>query len=103
MKINTIEEAMHLAINYITQGGKQGKDNPPKIKQEQTQEYSWGWIFHYNSKAFLETGNIDKAYLGSTPLIVDKIDGTIRSLCGSSPLFNREEELYKYMRSKGYL
>ena len=34
-----------------------------------------GWLFTYNSKSFVETGDPDEALLGNAPIIVDHSGG----------------------------
>jgi hypothetical protein len=40
-------------------------------------EYDFGWVFDYNTRVFLETGNISSSLLGNGPLIVDRFNGQI--------------------------
>jgi hypothetical protein len=41
------------------------------------EERDFGWVFCYDSKAHVETGNITAALAGNAPLIVDRVDGQI--------------------------
>ena len=47
------------------------------IIEEAIQEYDFGWVFCYNSKGFLETGNLAHALAGNAPLIVDRNSGEL--------------------------
>jgi hypothetical protein len=47
------------------------------IVDDRTLEYDFGWVFFWNSRQFVETGDIRHALLGNAPLIVDKDDGTL--------------------------
>jgi hypothetical protein len=41
-------------------------------------EYEFGWVFFYNSKAFLETGDVLRHFLvGNAPFIVHRNDGRV--------------------------
>jgi hypothetical protein len=41
------------------------------------QEYDFGWVFKWNSKKYVETGDVLEAILDNEPLIVDRSDGHI--------------------------
>jgi Immunity protein 35 len=47
------------------------------VIENATIEKNLYWVFFYNSKAYLEEGNLSSALAGNSPLIVDKIDGSI--------------------------
>ena len=40
-------------------------------------EYAWGWMFFYESRKHLETGNISSALAGNCPGFVTKEDGVL--------------------------
>ena len=42
-----------------------------------TRTTDFGWVFFYNSKKYLETGEIRFALAGNAPLIVDALDGSL--------------------------
>ena len=37
----------------------------------------YGWIFHYQSKDFMQSHDTRDMFIGSGPLIVDRIDGNL--------------------------
>jgi hypothetical protein len=45
-----------------------------------------GWVFFYNSREYLETGNPRSCYAGNAPFIVDRIDGELRVTGTAEPL-----------------
>jgi hypothetical protein len=47
--------------------------------QKLTREEDFGWAFFYNSKQFVETGDIEWALGGNAPLIVDRSTGELHS------------------------
>jgi len=47
------------------------------ILENQTQEYDFGWVFFYNSKKYVESGDFRDALVGNAPLIVDRKSGQI--------------------------
>lgn len=44
---------------------------------DQTTETSFGWVFCYNSKKFIETGELIYALAGNAPIIFDNRDESI--------------------------
>jgi len=52
------------------------------IIENLTIEKPFGWVFFYDSKKYLETGNVDDAIAGNGPVFVNKHDGSIE-FCGS--------------------
>ena len=47
------------------------------ILEDRTQEHDFGWVFFYNSKKYIESGNFRDAIAGNAPLIVDRKSGQI--------------------------
>jgi len=47
------------------------------LLDEATMEQSFGWLFFYNSRSFVETGNFSDCLAGNAPLIVSRADGAI--------------------------
>lgn len=70
----SIDEVKVIAMNKITFNGKKLNDNPPVITE--IMELDWAWVVYYASKLFLETGDPEYAYIGGTPVLVDKNDGS---------------------------
>jgi hypothetical protein len=54
------------------------------VVEEKTIERTFGWIFFYNSKTFLETGNPICRLAGNGPVFVNKMTGRI-DFFGSIP------------------
>jgi Immunity protein 35 len=67
------------------------------IIENRTTERSFGWIFFCNSRKFLETGLPRYRLAGNGPIIVNKIDGTVR-LCGAGQ--SLEEVIRDYENTK---
>lgn len=53
----------------------------------------YGWVFFYQSKAYLETRDFSELLAGNAPLIVDRFDGELRVTGTALPV---EEYLAKY-------
>ncbi|OUC16483.1 MAG: hypothetical protein B0A82_01415 [Alkalinema sp. CACIAM 70d] len=47
------------------------------IDDEEVIETDFGWVFPYNSKKFLESGELIYALVGNAPIIFDNRDETI--------------------------
>ena len=47
------------------------------LMDEETISGDFGWVFFYQSKAYLESGNLSDMLLGNAPIIVSRLDGTL--------------------------
>jgi hypothetical protein len=61
---------------------------PLVVLDEQTIERPFGWVFFYQSKKFVETGEFGDRLLGNGPVIVNRLDGSIE-FC---PTYQRHEK-----------
>ena len=48
------------------------------IVKEYTLKRPYGWVFFYQSRDYLASGNWLDALYGNAPIIVDRVDGEIR-------------------------
>lgn len=62
-----------------------------------TIERPFGWVFFYNSKLFIESGDIGDDAVGNAPIIVDRRDGSIHVTGTAGPL---ERYLDRYEKSR---
>jgi hypothetical protein len=60
-------------------------------------ERPFGWVFHYNSRAFIETGDFHDDAIGNAPIIVDRTDGSVHLTGTAYPL---EYYFEKYERQR---
>ncbi len=58
---------------------------PLVIIERETIEKEYGWIFFYNTKSFVEQGDVSNALAGNSPLVCEKRDASIHFL-GSTAL-----------------
>jgi hypothetical protein len=42
------------------------------VMDEHTRELDFGWVFFYQAREYLETGDTEKMMVGNAPLIVDR-------------------------------
>lgn len=47
------------------------------VLEEETMEFELGWVFFYQTKEFVETGDILSALGGNAPIIINKYDGSM--------------------------
>ena len=52
----------------------------------EVEEHVFGWVFFYNSKRYLETGEFSAALAGNAPIIVDRHDGRLYETGTAHPL-----------------
>ena len=50
---------------------------PLQLIREQTIEKPYGWVFFYQSEAFLRTRNFSDMVLGNAPFLVKRTDGAV--------------------------
>lgn len=68
----TKTDAEKLVLEYIKSTNKNLKSTDLIIIDNATIEDDFGWMFFYNSKVFVETGNIMFSLGGNAPIIFDK-------------------------------
>ena len=57
-----------------------------KLIDYETIEKPFGWVFFYNSKKYLETGELREMLAGNAPFIVDKSNGEIKETGTEKPI-----------------
>lgn len=66
------------------------------ILDGETMEYDFGWVFFYQSKAFMESGNISLALAGNAPVVVTRKDGKAHITGTALPLEQYLARFEKY-------
>ena len=56
------------------------------ILDEHTIEDDFGWVFFYQSKAYLDTGDFSHALAGNAPLLVSRLDGSLYETGTARPI-----------------
>ena len=72
----TFTEAQQIVKKYISNNN----DEDFELVITHIVEKSFGWIFYYNTKAYVETGDHLDALLGNIPLLVLKKNGDMIGL-----------------------
>lgn len=74
----TIETARALMTEKLV---KYMLESPDSVKLEildsETLEFSWGWVFFYNSTAYIQSGNDVDKIAGNAPVIVERESGRL--------------------------
>ena len=74
------EEARKLVIGFINANRRRTEeeaDDETVVMDDLTIEKEYGWVFFYNSRRYLETGDMNYALGGNAPIIVEKEDGSL--------------------------
>ena len=71
----------HEAQSLVESELEKTKDNFDPIDcvilEDETIERTWGWMFFYQSKAYVETGDFREMLGGNAPIIVNRNTGKI--------------------------
>jgi hypothetical protein len=89
-------DAEAIALNYLNRDFHHPRDSLV-ILPDPAIEKPYGWIFFYQSHAFLETGDFTFQLLGNGPVVV-RDDGTTRTLGSARP---PEEKIAAYEADHG--
>jgi hypothetical protein len=76
------DSARRIAVDVINrhQRGRKYEEDANVILEEQTLEKDFYFVFFYESRRYLETGNLRDKIYGSTALIVEKDNGAFTEL-----------------------
>ena len=86
-------DAEKIALKYVAE--RQVAANCElQIISELTQEERFGWVFYYDAKKYIETGNPKFAIGGNAPIIIDAQTGNIEETGTAHPV-EYYIELYK--------
>ena len=73
------ESARSTALNYL-KSHAHAYTGEIVILDEETIEKPYGWIFFYQSRAFIETGDFSHFLVGNGPIVIERTDGSIHTL-----------------------
>jgi hypothetical protein len=91
------DTARRLVAEEIGEGRTTADGITPVIVDDRTIEREFGWVFFYDSKEYLATGDISHAVLGNAPVIVDR-RGSVHHTGTAHPV---EHYIRQYERSRG--
>lgn len=78
----TIKNAETIANQHMTELQKETK---VPLQITKIQEESFGWVFFYESKEYMDTGNLSSMLAGNAPFIVDNQAGAVHTLGTAYP------------------
>lgn len=83
----TKSDAQHLVYLKINEPDGYWPDKPELvILEDVTITKDYGWVFFYQSKAYLETNSISDSLAGNAPYIVNKHSGKISETGTAQPI-----------------
>jgi hypothetical protein len=91
------EEARSLVEAIIAETELPGGD-AAIIVDNATIEKDWGWVFFYQSRQFLDTGDFSSRLLGNAPIIVNGRTGVAAHTGTAYPI---EHYITEYERDQG--
>jgi hypothetical protein len=80
----TRTEALEIVSKRLQEMNSSGE--PFVLVENSTIEKPFGWVFFYNSKRFLETGENSSRLAGNGPVIVNKHSGSVEFFGSARPL-----------------
>lgn len=92
-----IEKDAAAAKSYIGSIKVHG-GNDLVLLEDKTIERPFGWVFFYDSKKYLETGDYRDIVLGNAPIIVDRRDGSVYATVAGRPL---DYHVAEYEKKRG--
>lgn len=90
MKFLSLEKAREIVLGKL--------DSRFGIMEKYTKDFQWGTVFTIESKEYIETGK--NGIVGVAPILVDKVDGSIHSICQKNETLDKELE--EYRKARGY-
>jgi hypothetical protein len=81
----TFDDARRTVLDYLKQLERDTGCELVMLDSN-TLEREFGWVFFYNSKLYVETGDISHALAGNAPIVVTSIDGRIHVTGTARPL-----------------
>ncbi len=61
-------------------------DGEAVIMPEFTRDKGYGWVFVYQSKAFVQSGDMAESLVGNAPILVDRVNGELRVFGTAKPI-----------------
>ena len=91
----TYKEAFKVVRNFLDEMTSSSESTPElTIVEEDTIEKPFGWVFFYQSKIFLETGEYQHRVAGNGPLIVNREGGNLY-ICPSYQSSEKSISIYE--------
>ncbi|MGC4032599.1 MAG: YrhB domain-containing protein [Tepidisphaeraceae bacterium] len=78
----TYQEAEQLAVAWVAICTA----DQAVLVTERTMTKPYGWVFFYQSRAYLQTGDEGEILLGNAPIIIDRVNGEVRVTGTARPI-----------------
>jgi hypothetical protein len=78
----TFAQALELAQTWVRLVTEDGC----VVVTEHTLKRPYGWVFFYDSRAYLASGKTSDMVAGNAPILVDRVDGEVRVTGTAQPL-----------------
>jgi hypothetical protein len=88
----TYDEALQAARRYVAGC----TDDAGEVTPEHTLDRPYGWVFFYQSREYLRTGDYADAFAGNSPIIVNRVTGECTETGTAYPI---EQYLHEYEAS----
>jgi hypothetical protein len=88
------EQALDIARRFIGDIDVEA-DDTMVVREDLTKELPFGWVFFYDAKRFVDTGDPKYVIRGNAPLIIDRADGSTRLTGTARPLNHYIQEFEK--------
>ncbi len=95
----TREDAYQIALKYLSELEQKFGEKLGLTKSE-ILEKSFGWVFFYNSKEYLETDDFSSMLGGNAPFIINKNNGKVIVTGTAKPVEEYIADYEKELRSK---
>ena len=96
----TREEAKQLVHKRINAVDTYGPRTPELVVMDgETIEKEYGWVFFYQTKEYLKTGDSGDALVGNAPYIVNKYSAELIETGTANPV---EDYIAEYEEQNGY-
>ena len=87
------KEAKELVEKEIEKSITPSDPIEPVVIDSETIEKEWGWVFFYQDKQYLDTGDTSFALVGNAPYLVNRLSGEITITGTANPI---EEYIREY-------
>lgn len=78
----TYEKALAIARVYV----ENAADGRGVVLEETTLDKPYGWVFFYQNRLYVETGDVQHAFGGNAPIIFNRLSGEYRVTGTAHPL-----------------
>ena len=88
-RVWTYDKALSVIRAYVAAA----TDDRGVVLEERTLDRPYGWVFFYQSRLYIETGDVRHALVGIEPVLFNRISGEYRALGSAHPV---EDYLREY-------